>query len=158
MTASMIARSGARTVAFALLLAGCAVAPNAEDPFAAAGDSGVRGDRLYVVRFEVMCDECMITYSVAGLSRSLQAFSPGWFTTLRRYPRFPERIRLSASGSVRRVRILVDGDVVASMEADTDGSLPLAAEAVIPPPPAPPEPDSSGSGPGAREAYPVARR
>lgn len=140
----MIASSGARSVALTVLLAACAVTPSAEDPFAAAGDSGVRGDRLYVVRLEVTCDECTITYAVAGGSRSLRAFNPGWFLTLRRFPRFPERIRLSADGSVRRVRILVDGDVVASAEADSGGPLPLAVESVIPPPPQPPAPDSLG--------------
>jgi hypothetical protein len=138
------ARSG--SFALALLMSACAAPPRAEgDPFATAGRSGPRGDRMYLVQLVVRCEECTVTYQVASSSRSVRSFSPGWNVTLRLYPRYPQRISLSAVGSgVRQARILVDGDVAAEAETDTDDTLPLHVETVIPLPPAAPPPDSLG--------------
>ena len=141
-------RDGARAAALAVLLAGCAVTPNAEDPFAAGGDAGVSrpGERPYRVRLEVVCNYCAITDSVAGRIQSAGATTPVWRQTFDRYPRFPEAIRLTASGDVDRIRIYVNGDLAAFEESNVgDAHVVLQAETVIPTPTDAPVPDSSST-------------
>jgi hypothetical protein len=127
--------SRGRSISLAVLLAACAVTPSVEDPFAGGGDSRRSGTRPYRVRLEVVCNQCAITYSVAGRIQSAGAVAPVWRQSFDRYPRFPEAIRLTASGDVDRIRIYVNGAIVASDESDVgDVHAVLQAETVIPPP------------------------
>ncbi|HUF74996.1 MAG TPA: hypothetical protein VMM35_01900 [Longimicrobiales bacterium] len=146
MTAVRVFQSVATSLV--LVLAACAPARSSADPFAEAGSADrPRSDaRPYRVRLEVVCEYCAITYSVAGRITSAGATTPIWRWTLDRYPRFPEMIRLSASGRVERVRIYVNGAVAASASSELgDDNATLEVETVIPPPPEAPEPDSLGA-------------
>ena len=132
-------------VAVVLTIGACAV-PRSEDPFANAGRSSPRGERMYLVQLVVRCDECTVTYQVAGDSRSERVFNQGFSRRLRLFPRYPQRISLSATGAgVRQVRILVDGEVAAEAGNDAGGTLPLHVETVIPLAAPTPQTDSLGS-------------
>jgi hypothetical protein len=101
--------------------------------------------RPYRVRLEVVCDRCAITYAVAARITSAAANAPIWRATFVRYPRFPEAIRLTASGNVERIRIYVNGQLAASRERETGGGhVVLQAETVIPLPAEGPVPDTLG--------------
>lgn len=77
---------------------------------------------------------CSIGYSIAGRIESDLAVSAVWRATFGRHPRFPEAIRLNASGNVERIRIYVDGEPVASSERGTgDRRVVLEVEKVVPP-------------------------
>jgi hypothetical protein len=61
---------------------------------------------------------------------------------LRLFPRYPLRVSLSATGSVREVRILVDGEVAAAADGDASTSSSVQVEAVVPRPADAPAPDT----------------
>lgn len=116
---STVRAAAAAAALLALASTACAPIPSSSDPFADAGGAERRGadERLYRVRLEVACEGCMVTYSVAGRATSEPATTPIWRRSLDRNPRFPEAIRLVASGNVARVRIYVNGEVAASAES-----------------------------------------
>ena len=139
-----LGRSGFRRLAASLIcLSACALPGRPDDPFAAAGEAQRPSSRAYRVRLEVLCGGCTITYSIAARILSSTSDGPIWRMTFDRYPRFPEAIRLSASGEVESARIYVDGEVVASQERRPAGSYgTLTVEAVVPPPSAEPPADT----------------
>jgi hypothetical protein len=116
-------RSVQPVVAFVLLaLAGCTVRRGA-DPF--SGDLSGRATNGPAVRvtLEVVCDACVISYSVGATSGSARQdrLNPVWTTSLVRNPMSSETARLTATsdgGSVRRVRIFVDGEIAAVDDND----------------------------------------
>lgn len=149
----------AAAVTLVAALPACAPVRSAADPFAEAGDEGgAPGNaRIHRVRLEVVCEQCAVSYSVAGRSTSAGAISSIWRHTLNRYPAFPEAIRLQASGRVSRIRIYVNGDLAASAESTLGAdNVVLQAETVIPLPAEPPKPDSLDAEGPDREA--VSRR
>lgn len=118
-------------------LAGCA--PTAPTPFGTAegGSRTVRGESRSV-RFQASCDECLLTWSVGDRSGSLQdraLFSQTVRVTLRTGE--SREVFMSAApvkGSVRWVRISVDGTVVAESRGDEGGGAAtggLSARAVL---------------------------
>jgi hypothetical protein len=133
----------ARLVGLAVLLSACAVTTRSGDPFAEAGNTQRASGRLYRVRLEAVCAGCTVTYSFAARATSVVPATPVWRATFDRYPRFPEAVRLSASGEVESVRIYVDGELVASQERRAAAAYAtLSVEAVVPPDAPPPEPDT----------------
>ena len=138
----------AAVVVLALTVPGCAPVRSSSDPFAGEGGAERRRTdaRPYRVRLEVVCDECVVTYSFAGQTTSVGTLSPIWKYTVDRYPRFAEAIRLHASGQVSAARIYVNGELAASADARVgDDHSFLQVDAVIPPPQEPSEADSLGS-------------
>jgi hypothetical protein len=129
-----------------LAASGCVSSSRSGDPFADAADSQraeLSGGRLYRVRLEVVCGGCTVTYSIAARMSSAVPATPVWRATYDRYPRFPEAIRLSATGEVEAVRIFVNGDLVAFQERRAAGTYgTLSVETVVPPETAEPEPDT----------------
>jgi len=120
-------------VALAACFAACATQSRSGDPFADAPERTRPSGRPQRVRLEVVCRDCTITYTIVARTTSAVARSPVWRVTFDRYPRFPEALRLSASGYVEAVRIYVNGELVASRErraAETYTTL--AVEAVVP--------------------------
>jgi len=130
----------------ALLASACAVQSRSGDPFADVGGgqrAAPSGGRPYRVRLEAICGRCSVMYSIAARVTSVVPTTPVRRATFDRYPRFPEAIRLSATGDVEAVRIYVNGDLVASQERRTAGTyVAFSVETVIPPEVAEPEPDT----------------
>jgi hypothetical protein len=129
-------------LAAATFLAACALTPSPDDPFAASS-GGRRADRRYRVRLEVVCNRCAVTYFLDGRIESASPDRPLWRATFDLYPRFTEAIRLTASGQVDRVRIYVDGALVASRASRMgDDNVVLEVEATVPPQQGAPVPDT----------------
>jgi hypothetical protein len=140
-------RSGSIVLLVALAASACAVTTRSGDPFADAGGrqraERPGGGRLFRVRLEAVCNGCTVTYSIAARVNSVVALSPVWQATFDRYPRFPETIRLSASGDVEAVRIYVNGERVAVQERRAAATyVTLSVETVVPPDGAEPQPDT----------------
>ena len=122
-----MSRSVRRVSAFlGLALAGCAVQRGA-DPF--SGDLSGRAMNGPAVRvtLEVVCDACVISYSLGATSGSARQdrLNPVWTTRLVRNPMSSETVRPTATsdgGSVRRVRIFVDGEIAAVEDTDVTWS------------------------------------
>jgi hypothetical protein len=107
-------------------LAGCTVRRGA-DPF--SGDLSGRAVNGPAVRvtLEVVCDACVISYSVGATAGSARQdrLNPVWTTRLVRNPMSSENVQLTATsegGPVRRVRIFVDGEVAAVDDNDVTWS------------------------------------
>lgn len=103
------------SLVFATALAQCASAGTSSDPFRGGGSTGGEGMRTYNVYLEVVCTECLVTYS-AGSIDGTEAVYRRWTERVRVTPRAPTVVRLTASpveGAVGRLRIEVDGEIVA---------------------------------------------
>lgn len=103
------------SLVLATALAQCATAGSSSDPFSGAGSTGRDGVRTYNVHLEVVCSECLVTYS-AGSVDGTEAVYGRWNERVRVTPRARTVVRLTASpveGEVGRLRIEVDGEVVA---------------------------------------------
>lgn len=133
--AAMNIRLGRRLLhALMLCLSACAVSGTSDDPFSGSATQRPTG-RPYRVRLDVVCGGCSINYSIAARATSIVSTSPVWRATFDRYPRFPEAIRLTATGEVEAVRIYVNGALVASQERRPAATyVTLSVETVVPPP------------------------
>lgn len=103
------------SLVLATALAQCATAGASSDPFSGTGSTGGEGMRTYNVYLEVVCSECLVTYS-AGRVDGTEAVYGQWNERIRVTPRARTVVRLTASpveGAVGRLRIEVDGEVVA---------------------------------------------
>lgn len=124
----------------------CTPRPRAGDPFAGGGSGTRTAGRSYRVRLEVNCDLCLVQYWVGPTTRDASA-DQLWSRTLSLAPLQPTSVRLQATPaeggrSIRYVRILVDGEVVAEQgcsdcrdataEAFSNDRSTVAAEVVIP--------------------------
>jgi len=120
-----------------LALSGCAVQPS-QDPFSGDLSGRARNGPAVHVTLEVVCDACLISYSVGATTGSARQdrLNPVWTTRLVRHPISSETVELNATsdvGSVRRVRIFVDGEIVAVDDNDAMWSrTTLCAMARIP--------------------------
>ncbi len=123
-----------------LALAACAPGRAGGDPFAGGSSSEARNRPAVRVGLEVVCDQCWVSYSTGSEAGSTKA-SPAnqvWSLRLVRYPISLETVRLSATAdrsAVERVRIFVNGELVASAEnRGGDPRETLCAAVVIPRP------------------------
>jgi hypothetical protein len=122
-----MSRSVRPVVAFlGLALAGCA-AQRGADPFSGDLSGRAMNGPALRITLEVVCDACVISYSVGATAGSARQdrLNPVWTTRLVRNPMSSETVRLTATsdgGSVRRVRIFVDGEIAAVDDNDVTWS------------------------------------
>ena len=134
-------RSGlCKPVGIALLmlaLPGCTARPR-QDPFSGDLSGTARNGPEVRVTLEVVCDACFISYSVGATTGSArqERLNPIWITRWVRHPITSETVHLTATsdtGSLRRVRIFVDGEVAAVDDNDATWSrTTLCATARVP--------------------------
>jgi hypothetical protein len=135
----MTIRSRLIVVVLALASSACVARSSGQpDPFAATPSRAASERPAVRVTLEVVCDACLISYSIGSTEASARQdrLNPVWITRLVRRPGSTEVIELTATsdgGSVHRVRIFVDGEVAAIDDNDAMGSrATLCATAVIP--------------------------
>jgi hypothetical protein len=112
---------------------------SSRDPFAGGTSSGGRNRPAVRVGLEVVCNQCLITFTVGadrGSARPVQD-DQVWSYRVVRYPIGQEMIELRATTadgkSLDRVRIFVNGDVVASDENEGGAErMMLCASILIP--------------------------
>jgi hypothetical protein len=109
------------------------------DPFAGGTASGGRNRPAVRVGLEVICNQCLITFVAGGDRGSARPVQDDqvWSYRFVRYPIGQETIELrattAAGNSLDRVRIFVNGDVVASDENEAGAErMMLCASTVIP--------------------------
>ena len=114
---------------------------SSRDPFAGGTSSESRNRPAIRVRLEVVCNQCLITFTAGGERGSARPVQDDqvWSYRIVRYPIGQEMIELRATTaegrSLERVRIFVNGDLVASDENEGgDEGLMLCASTVIPTP------------------------
>jgi hypothetical protein len=128
-----------RLSALLVLSTACASGVSSRDPFAGGTSSGGRNRPAVRVGLEVVCNQCLINYAVGadrGSARPAQD-DQVWSYRLVRYPIGQETIEvraIAADGrSLDRVRIFVNGDIVASDESGAGAErMRLCASTVIP--------------------------
>jgi hypothetical protein len=131
--------SALRSSLLVLSMAACAGTVSSSDPFAGGTSSGGRNRPAVRVGLEVVCNQCLITF-VAGAERgSARPVQDDqvWSYRFVQYPIGQEMIELRATTadgrSLDRVRIFVNGDVVASDENGAGAErMTLCASALIP--------------------------
>jgi hypothetical protein len=109
------------------------------DPFAGGASSASRNRPAVRVGLEVVCDQCLITFAAGaerGSARPVQD-DQVWSYRFVRYPIGQETIELRATSaegrSLDRVRIFVNGDLVASDENERGSErMMLCASTLIP--------------------------
>lgn len=138
--------SGAIVFSCVFAVVSCTPRPGPADPFAGGVSSSRQGVRQYRVRFEVACDDCSITYMV-GPNATHAKGDQVWSRNVTLTPLQRTALRLTASPeedgrSIRYLRIIVDGEVVAAQGCGNcrDGTVEaleqtyqsMSVEAVIP--------------------------
>ena len=153
----MDCRSRSACLSALLLLSTTACATtgvSSRDPFAGSSSRGGGNRPAVRVGLEVVCDQCLITFTAGserGSTRAAQA-DQVWSYRFVRYPVGQEAVELcahdtAAEGRLSRVRIFVNGDVAASEANDpASPSAMLCASTSIP---VRPEPGDSRTGEGA---------
>jgi hypothetical protein len=130
----------------------CASGAPPRDPFAGGTSSGGRNRPAVRVGLEVICNQCLITFAAGaerGSARPVQD-DQVWSYRFVRYPIGQEMIELRATTadgrSLDRVRIFVNGEVVASDESPSGAErMMLCASTLIPIPDDADEAPVSGS-------------
>lgn len=119
---------------------GCATGMSSRDPFAGTR-SGGRNRQAVRVGLEVVCNQCLITFSAGaerGSTRPVQD-DQVWSHRFVRYPIGQEMIQVCANaseGRLERVRIFVNGDLAAAEENDArDARAMICASTLISVPP-----------------------
>jgi len=119
----------------------CASGVSSRDPFAGGTSSGGRNRPAVRVALEVVCNQCLITFTAGADRRSARPVQDDqvWSYRFVRYPIGQEMIELRATTadgrSLDRVRIFVNGDVVASDENEGGAErMMLCASTLIPTP------------------------
>ena len=101
-----------------LVLSGCAPAIPSADPFAGATSRQNRNRPGVRVVLEVVCDQCLITFTAGPERGSVRPSRADqvWSHRFIRYPIGSELVNLRATvgeGRLERVRIFVNGDLAA---------------------------------------------
>jgi hypothetical protein len=127
------------TALLILATTACTSGVSSGDPFAGGTVSGGRNRPAVRVGLEVICNQCLITFvagSERGSARPVQD-DQVWSYRFVRYPIGQEMIELRATTadgrSLERVRIFVNGEVVASDESRSGAErMTLCASTMIP--------------------------
>ena len=127
-------------VVLATMFSGACAPTALRDPFAGASSSQNPNRPAIRLELEVVCDQCLISFSAGPERGSVRAakIDQVWSYRFVRYPFDSELVSLSATadrGRVRSVRIFVNGELAAMDENDVSSSrATLCAATLIPRP------------------------
>ena len=149
------ARRDLLAAALCFAAAACTTSGSSRDPFAGGASTGGRNRPSVRVGLEVVCDQCLITFTAGperGSTRAAQS-DQVWSYRFVRYPIGQEWVELcahdtAAEGRLSRVRIFVNGDAVATEVNEPGDPRPmLCVSTLIPLPSEPPDnPTREGTG------------